>query len=241
MTPLNTRKQIMKSSIIVLISLLFTTVTHANHIDATSLYSLHAVASVTGSTGNWRSYNGTSVDTINDFSYASDLVNNGTNESVVFNTFVWSEDDTNSTITFSFAENMVGNQPGNDLAIFSVGPATIDVTISGITVQHTSSSIEIDGVLQGVYSNNYPPDYLDTLDVILIDLDAYTGVNHMNQLTIDALTEVENPLAWPGISAVGSFNTTVVPLPLPIILFGSGLALLGFVGRRRKQAGPHIA
>ena len=85
-----------------------------------------------------------------------------------------------------------------------------------------------------MYSKDSPPQYLDTLDVILIDLDAYTGVSHMNQLTIDALTEVENPLAWPGISAVGAFNTTVVPLPLPIILFSSGLALLGLLGRRKK-------
>ena len=220
--------------IIVLINLLFTSLTHASHIDATSLYSLHAAANITGSTGNWKSYNGTSIDTITDLSHVSELVNNGPNDTVAFNTFVWSEDDTHSTITLSFGSNTIGNQAGNDLAIFSVGPATIDVTISGITARHTSSTIEINGALQGVYSNDSPPQYLDTLDVILINLDAYTGVNYMNQLTIDALTEVENPLAWPGISAVGAFNTSVVPLPLPLVLFSSGLALLGIVGRRKK-------
>ena len=221
---------------LILTSLLFASTANASHIDATSLYSLHAIAEVTGSTGNWKSYNGSSTDSTTNFSYVSDLINTGTNDSVVFNTFVWSEDDTHSTITLSFGSDTVGNMTGNDLAIFSVGPATVDVTISGITHQYSSSTIQIGGVSQGVYSKSNPPQYLDTLDVILIDLNDYSGVTYMSELTIDALTAIENPLAWPGISAVGAFNTTVVPLPLPIVLFASGLAFLGFVGRRRKQA-----
>ena len=163
-----------------------------------------------------------------------DVVSTSGNDSVVFNTYVWSEDDTHSTITLSFGSAMVGDLVGNDLAIFSVGPATIDVTISGITHQYSSSTVEIDDALQGVYTNDTTPVFLDTLDVILIDLAQYSGVSYMNTLTIDALTETENPVAWPGISAVGALNTTVVPLPLPIVLFGSGLALLGFIGRRKK-------
>ena len=223
--------------------LLFTTLAQASHIDATSLYSLHAVASVTGSTGNWKSYNGTSIDTLTDFSHVSDVVSNGTNDTVVFNSFVWSEDEADATITLGFGADTIGNQSGNDLAIFSVGPATLDVTISGVTLRHASSSVEIDGVLQGVYSGNTPPAYLDTLDAILINLDDYSGANLVNQITIDTLTVAENPLIWPGISAVGAFNTTsaetfnttVVPLPLPIILFSSGLALLGWLGRLRTE------
>ena len=225
----------------ILTSLLFSSWAMAAHIDATSLYSLHAIAQATASTGNWKSYNGSAVDTIADLSRVSDTIVAGSGESVVFNTFVWSEDDMHSTLTLGFGTDIIGNRPGHDLAIFSVGPATIDVTISGVTVRHSSSSIAIDGVLQGAYSNNNPPEYLDTLDVILIDLDAYAGINNMNQLTIDALTEIENPLAWPGISAVGAFNTTmitpdntVVPLPLPIALMGSGLVLLGYFGRRKR-------
>ena len=220
---------------LILTSLLFASFVNANHIDATSLYSLHAIAEVTGSTGNWKSYNGTSTDSTTNFSYVSDLINTGSSDSVVFNTFVWSEDDTHSTITLNFGSEIVGNMAGNDLAIFSVGPATVGVTISGITHQYSSSTIQIGGVSQGVYSKNTPPDYLDTLDVILIDLNDYAGVTYMTELTIDALTESENPYAWPGISAVGAFNTTVVPLPLPIVLFSSGLAFLGFIGRRRKR------
>jgi hypothetical protein len=218
-------------------------VAHASHIDATSLYSLHAVASVTGSTGNWKSYNGSSLDAITDFSNVSDVVSNGANGTVVFNSFVWSEDEADATITLGFGAATIGNQPGNDLAIFSVGPATLDVTISGITLRHSSNSIKIHGSIQGVYSNDTPPAYLDTLDVILINLNDYSGASLVNQLTIDTLTVAENPLVWPGISAVGAFNsssavdtlnTSVVPLPLPIMLFGSGLALLGLLGHRKK-------
>jgi hypothetical protein len=39
----------------------------------------------------------------------------------------------------------------------------------------------------------------------------------------------------PGLGLVGGFHAAV-PLPLPIVLFGSGLAFLGFIGRRKQQA-----
>ena len=224
----------MQSRIIsTLLLMLLASPAQPSHIDATSIYSLHAVAEVSGSTGNWRSYNGTGIDSVTNLSLISDTASTGVNDTVVFNTFAWSEDDSHSTITLGFGTAVVSNQPGHDLAIFSVGPATIDVTISGISVRHSSSTVEIGGAIQGVYSDNF--EYLDTLDVILIDLESYAGLNQMNQLTIDALTEIENPLAWPGISAVGAFNTTVVPLPLPILLFASGLAMLGMLGRRRPR------
>ena len=58
----------------------------------------------------------------------------------------------------------------------------------------------------------------------------------MNEFTINVLTGAssENPKHYPTITAAGAFNATVVPLPLPVVLFSSGLALLGFVGRRKK-------
>ena len=41
--------------------------------------------------------------------------------------------------------------------------------------------------------------------------------------------------AYSNVSLVGAYHTqtAVVPLPLPIILFSSGLALLGWIGRRK--------
>jgi len=42
--------------------------------------------------------------------------------------------------------------------------------------------------------------------------------------------------AYSNISLAGAFNvkTAVVPLPLSVVLFGSGLALLGWTGRKKK-------
>ena len=67
-----------------------------------------------------------------------------------------------------------------------------------------------------------------------IDLDQYgtLGASPIGSLSLD----VGNSSAAP--SLVGAYHLTpaaVVPLPLPIVLFGSGLALLGFIGRRNRS------
>jgi|GEM_PF-5160260 len=75
-------------------------------------------------------------------------------------------------------------------------------------------------------ANDYPIFRMD------IDLDLYgtLGQNAIGTLSLD----ISNKSAVP--SLVGAHHlqpAAVVPLPLPIVLFGSGLALLGFVARRR--------
>jgi hypothetical protein len=38
-----------------------------------------------------------------------------------------------------------------------------------------------------------------------------------------------------GLSSIWAYNTAVTPIPAAAWLFGSGLAVLGFVGRKRSK------
>lgn len=214
----------------IIISLVITPVVNAAPIDATSLYQLHSIAQVIGHTKTWNDTN----NTTNLYGSVSDTVFDGATgrETVVFNTFIFSHKD-NATLTLDFGNDLVGNRAGIDLAIFTLNPATLGVTVGTTTRNYTSKNVIIDSQPQGVFS----PDgtLLGTNEAILIDLDDFIASNAIiNSFTIDVLSAAENPVYYPAITAVGAFNTTVVPLPLPIVLFGSGLAFLGFVGRRKK-------
>ena len=77
-----------------------------------------------------------------------------------------------------------------------------------------------------ISGNDYPIYRMD------IDLDLYgaLGQNPIGTLSMDISYKSAVP------SLVGAYHlqpSAVVPLPLPIVLFGSGLALLGFIARRR--------
>ena len=66
-----------------------------------------------------------------------------------------------------------------------------------------------------------------------IDLDAFgsLGTYPIGTLVLDVSQNSAAP------SLVGAYHlqpTAVVPIPLPIILFSSGLVFLGLAGRRKK-------
>lgn len=122
-------------------------------------------------------------------------------------------------------------------------PTKLDVSIGGNTVQYTSAAIVIDNRLQGIYGADSDdadsnPDLPGANGVILINLDDFLLApgSMMNEFSIDILAGAsgENPTHYPAITAAGTYNSTVVPLPLSVVLFSCGLALLDFVGRRRK-------
>lgn len=150
-----------------------------------------------------------------------------------------------SFLDLGFTGSMYGGA-GNDLVLFFVGNSTsfgLDVIAKGTgsmtstagiyDITPTDAVYNDDGTwicLNGIDSNctnGYP------LSAIFIDFgDAYNGVEissiHLN------FGNGFNGAGSSNFALAGGFhNTAVVPLPLPIILFGSGLALLGWTACRK--------
>lgn len=213
---------------------------HIQAFDNPTMYDLQSMASVTDSTGNWGPNS-----RHEDFAEVSDTLMDVGLERIIFNTYVMGTSN-NATLTMNFGPAAAINMPGYDLAIFTLDPLNADLktmapTILEITIgeasgRYSSTPISFDGLLEGVFATDKT--LLGSLGVIMIDLDDFLVPSEglLHELSINALTATENPTHFPTITASGAFNTTVVPLPLPIVLFGSGLALLGFVGRRKRPA-----
>ncbi len=149
--------------------------------------------------------------------------------------------------------NGVYNGPGADLIFFFFGGLNADkYTASNIF----NLDIDIGGPIEKIKYNTgegacieyqttgcksatdqlitvtSPIDGEYTLTMQLVDLDDFglAGTTEINNFRVYLGND-----SYPALSLVGAINTQAVPLPLPIVLFGSGLAFLGFVGRRRKQ------
>jgi hypothetical protein len=234
--------------LLIIVCMVCTPAVDAAVIDATDLFQLHSIAQVTGHTRSWDDTDGTrnSFADVSDTAYDTDTGR----DTVIFSTYVKSTQDS-ATLTFNFGADHVSNLAGDDLAIFTLDPLAADlsvlaatileVSIGGETVKYASTPIVIDGNLQGVFGpdsddKDLNPDLLGANGVILVNLDDFLLAPGamMNEFSIDVLTASENPEHFPTITAVGAFNATVVPLPLPVVLFSSGLALLAFVGRRKR-------
>lgn len=160
-----------------------------------------------------------------------------------FRTSVKSPVNSLSFIDLGFTGSIYGGA-GNDLVLFFVGNSTsfgLDVTgkgagsiIDGIYDITTADAVYNDDgtwiCLNGIdnnCTNGYP------LSAIFIDFgDTYNGVE-IDKINLN-FGNGFNDAASSNFALAGGFhNTAVVPLPLPIILFSSGLALLGWMGRRK--------
>jgi|GEM_PF-6043744 len=144
-------------------------------------------------------------------------------------TFAYSTNGTGS-INLGFSSN-VGNGAGNDLALFFIGdPATVDITIGGVTDTLTSSVLTVNNDPTTKYMVDISGNFYD-LSAILVDAGNF-GVAD------DALISDVTVGLGQGqyLSLVGGFNTvspTAVPLPAPLLLMLSGLTALGLFSRRK--------
>jgi hypothetical protein len=148
----------------------------------------------------------------------------------------------NAYIDLGFNGFNIYNGAGNDLVIFIVGnsfPFGLDVFDTNGALMN--SGIFSVGIANTVYDNTNPANWLCVggsngvcsggfpLSAIFVDFgDAIAGDI--------AIGKIHLTLGDAAFSLAGGFHTepTVVPLPLPALLFSSGLALLGWTGRRKN-------
>ena len=158
-------------------------------------------------------------------------------------TYVYSS-STNARIDLDFGTNVFAGS-GFDISIFFVGGGQ-QGHVFGLSLPDNPSAypdvISFDSNSYGPYahtgynlsdndndpSNDYPIFRMD------IDLDQYglLGEAPIGTLSLD----IGNRSAVPSLVAAHHLQpSAVVPIPLPIVLFGSGLALLGFIGRKNRR------
>jgi hypothetical protein len=170
-------------------------------------------------------------------------------------TYVLSPFRDNDYIDLGFDGYDLFNGAGNDLVVFIVGNATsfgLDVfDTSGTMVNSSIYQVPADGS-STVYDNagnwlcvNGADDSCTggaALSAIFIDLeDSIAGDIALGSIRIllgedfNGINPVNGEPVRPRFSLAGGFHTeaTVVPLPLSVVLFSSGLALLGWIGRRK--------
>jgi len=132
------------------------------------------------------------------------------------------------------------NGAGDDLVIFIVG----NNTSFGLDVFDTNGDIMSSGIFNVTVENTVYDNNGNWLCVGGSD-NQCTGGYALSAVFVDfgnavagdvAVGKMQLTLGSAAFSLAGGFYTeaTVVPLPLPVVLFSSGLALLGWVGRRKS-------
>jgi len=140
----------------------------------------------------------------------------------------------NSYIDLAFAQNVYNNE-GADLVLFFAGTGTN--LSSGTYPYQFSVDVGADGSIDaanlGVTTSTTSDIYDDKFfaSYAIIDLDDY---GYAQYATLGDIRLHLGDISMPALAAVGAYHVTAVPLPLPIVLFASGLTLLGWIGHRKK-------
>ena len=107
------------------------------------------------------------------------------------------------------------------MQLFSGGTSTKAKTFSDVSYTGYCVDNDRNGVCGGSID--------DPIYVMDVDFDSFHVFAPIDTIRID----VSKGSAVP--SLIGAYHTSAVPLPLAVWLFSSGLALLGFVARKRAD------
>lgn len=188
--------------------------------------------SVTG-TNNFLNYtSANSADIISGAQLQADLTDTD------YSTYVLSTAST-AYVDVTLNSSSFYNGEGNDLVFFFVGNVdssnnvviNFDLSINGITNNYLPQITPVETSVSDSYGTY-------TLTAASINLDDF-GLDYAAQDSLTSLRVLlgtSNSANYPALSMIGGFHTSpmVVPLPLPIILFTSGLGMLGWFGRRKS-------
>jgi len=171
---------------------------------------------------------------LNDIELAGTVTSNEAN-------YVYSSvPENNASLELGFNGFDIYNGAGNDLVIFIVGndsPFELNVfDKSGATMSSGIFSVTTDNTVFDNAGNWLCVGGSDNLCTGGFPLSA-VFIDFGDTIAGDiAVGSIQLSLGNSAFSLAGGFYTepTVVPLPLSVVLFGSGLALLGWTGRRKK-------
>ncbi|MBL4667233.1 MAG: hypothetical protein JKY04_07640 [Sneathiella sp.] len=191
----------------------------------------------------------TTLNVLAGSSFTLDLVLTGDGSSL-FDAFAFAADFNSSGAVLGLtggtgmatAGTIAGTAPVTALDIFTAGPAAPGVllTPSGVPFPVTPgflTSSDGFGILSIILPFAGPIAAGTTIDLFSLTLDALTpGTSRV----ILSAGGVLGGLAFAGvsvpfISASGSVTVSAIPLPAALPLYGAGIAVLGFIGWRKKR------
>jgi len=145
--------------------------------------------------------------------------------------------DAGAYIDMSFSSIDVYNGEGNDLALFFVGSEAQAGNLNLLGTEYSMAFTapvftgeSITELFNDVNGNPViSPIYVSYFDLDVFGIDSQTAINNFR-------LEIGNGSAVPALLAAinTSPGTSPVPVPAPLLLLLSGLAGLGFFGRKKK-------